>query len=138
MTNKETLAFFANLYRVPEKRLPTFHSYMKLLTKQGIPEGVNVGRGSRFDYDEEALWQMALVCELINCGLTIQAAVDAAKPHLATGDFRLSDTLEVRLHKLGIGRRESLIQIDVAGLRSAIEQVIAYRPSPASNSISTP
>lgn len=58
-----------------------FRARIKQLQRLGFPPGVNVGRGTKFDYSIENFLQLAIAFELMNCGLTGKLVTDIVVEH---------------------------------------------------------
>ncbi|MGB3791285.1 MAG: hypothetical protein WA978_00970 [Sphingopyxis granuli] len=58
-----------------------FRARIKQLQRLGFPPGVNVGRGTKFEYSIENFLQLAVAFELMNCGLTGKLVTDIVVEH---------------------------------------------------------
>ena len=59
----------AELHLQPPSRLPAFRARLRYLRTLGVPLAEGPGKGKRFEYSREHLWQIALALELSALGI---------------------------------------------------------------------
>lgn len=69
----------AELHAQPPSRLPAFRGRLKYLRKLGVPLEEGPGKGTRFQYSREHLYQMALGLELTQLGIGPDISAEMAK-----------------------------------------------------------
>jgi hypothetical protein len=70
----DALAVAAAIMGTPPDRLDTLASRLKQWQKLGYPRGSRTGRGIKADYTIGMIWEVAVMAELANLGLTPKVA----------------------------------------------------------------
>lgn len=76
---KQVEAVFLERFGISEDRAGAFRSRLQHLQRLGFPEGVNTGRGKRAAYEWRHVIQLMVGLDLIDLGLTPDAAVHLVK-----------------------------------------------------------
>lgn len=77
----EVVEVLATMFEVHADRRDTFVSRLQQLQKMGLPGNANVGRGAKVRYMNWQLAEMALMLDLLDCGLTPGMLRDYFVPH---------------------------------------------------------
>ena len=69
----------AELHEQPPSRLPAFRARLKYLRRLGVPVEEGPGKGKRFEYSREHLYQLALALEFSQLGIAPDICAEMAK-----------------------------------------------------------
>lgn len=69
MTFGKVEALLSTYFRIDPDRAGTFRARLKQLQRLNFPQGVNVGRGTRFEYETEHVIKLTFAFELLAVGL---------------------------------------------------------------------
>lgn len=75
MQFREVETALAHLIGVHPGKRPRFQARLKQLQRMGFPEGINAGKTARATYTGGHLFQMAVVLELLQIGITPERAI---------------------------------------------------------------
>lgn len=76
---KQLEKVFAERFAIGEDRAVAFRARLQHLQRQGIPEGVNTGRGTRANYGWKQVIQLMVALDMIDLGLTPEVAIRRVK-----------------------------------------------------------
>ena len=146
-TYAEAEKLLGELYLVPDDRAHrgAFVARLKHLKRLGVPLGSNIGKGSRFAYEPDHLYQMCFCLELMECGIDPAVAVKLlmAQWDKISAQFRVVEDAPEKSRFYMCMTPLSLMSKSWAGIAveplikalrgneiGEITQLISFRPSP--------